>query len=91
MRGLEARVQAKFVVGFSTDTTFCVLADSFFKEVRFSLETNGDHPGKGVGDFVVFRLGECDKEAVGTELDVLDHEVGVETDQGDGEGVFYEC
>ena len=54
------------------------------------MEANGNHPGKRVGDFVVFRLGECSKEAVGTELDILDHEVGVEADQGNWKRVLYE-
>jgi hypothetical protein len=59
-------------VGWSTNSTFCIFAHSFLKEVSFSLEGNHIlHPWKGVGGIVDNRLFQLMQEVISTESNVL--------------------
>lgn len=54
---------------------------------HLSLERDQVHEVEGVLDVVDFGVAEGDEEAVGDKLDVLAHEGGVHSDEGDGESL----
>jgi hypothetical protein len=69
-------------VACSIDSTFCIFAHSFLKEVCFfALEGNCIRPWEGVDYIVDCRLYQFAEEAIGTEPNVLVHEDCTHTHQ----------
>lgn len=88
LRRLEVLVQREGVAaGLVADAGLGVLADALLEEVGLALDGDEVHPVEGVA--LVEELGhaEAGEEVVRDELDVLDHEVRVDADEGHGEGV----
>jgi len=67
-----------------------IVTNTLLKEVGFASQGNVLHEVEGVGGVVVLLVAQCDQETVGDELDVLGHELGVHTKQGDRECVSQE-
>ena len=85
---LEVLVEAEdLLVGLNTDAGLGVLSDTLLEEVGLALEADHLHPLEGVGGVVVTGTSELGKETIGAELNVVAHELGVHTDELDGEGV----
>jgi hypothetical protein len=80
------REHVMFGVACSIDSTFCVFAHSFLKEVCFALEGNSIHPWEWVDYIVDSRLFHFAEEAICTELNVLVHEGCIHTHE-----VKWEC
>jgi hypothetical protein len=68
--------------------TLGIFTDVFFKEVGFSLQGDGDHPFERVLGGEQTGLTKVNKEAVGTELHILTHQVGIHADEGNREGLL---
>ena len=82
----QERTRDQFGVACSIDSTFCIFAHSFLKEVCFALEGNSIHPWEGVDYIVDSRLFQFTEEAIGTESNVLVHEDCIHTHE-----VEWEC
>ena len=67
-----------------------VIADAFLEEIGLAGQGDGLHKVKRVGRFIVFLIAEREEQAVGHELDVLLHEVGVHAQQRAGQGLGQE-
>ena len=88
---LKVLVEAEdLLVGLDADAGLGVLSDALLEEVGLALEADHLHPLEGVGGVVVAGAAELGEEAVGAELDVVAHELGVHADELDGEGVGHE-
>ena len=64
-----------------------VIADAFLKEIGLAGQGDGLHEVERVGRFIVFLVAEREEQAIGHELDVLLHEIGVHAQQRAGQGL----
>jgi hypothetical protein len=51
------------------------------------MSNRGKEPTEGISDVPHLIVPKSDEKTVGDKLDVLAHELGIHTDEGDGEGV----
>ena len=67
-----------------------VFRHTLLEEVGLALERDHVHEVEGVGSIVDLLVAERDEETVGNKLDVLAHELGVHTDERNGESISQE-
>ena len=73
---LETCVESEGLVrAVYADPRFEVFSDSFFKEVRFALETDRLHPFERIANTVVTAISKVDKKSIGTEFNVVAHHI----------------
>lgn len=88
--GRRGGVAGDVLLGAVHDTGLLVLADALLEEVGLAAERDVLHEVEGVGGAVVLVIAEGEQQAVGDELDVLLHQVGVHAEQAAGEGLRQE-
>ena len=72
------------------DACLGVFRHALLKEVGLALKRNHVHEVEGIGSIVDLLIAKSNEQTVGNELDVLAHELGVHTDEGDGESISQE-
>ena len=73
--------------GRSIDSSLGVVGYTLLEEISLALERDHIHKVEGVRHVVHFVVAKSHEESVGNKLDVLTHELGVHTDEGNRKSV----
>lgn len=88
---LEVLIKSKdislILVAAGHDTGLLVVRDTLLKEVSLTRKRNVLHKVEGVGRVVDLGVAKREQQSIGDKLNVLAHQLGVHTEQRDGESI----